>query len=281
MQPLPPVNAVPIFEEVQQELIKLLASLTEKEWDISTISSHWNVKDIAAHLLDGDLRRLSIHRDHHELSPPEEPIRDYASLVNFLNAVNNEWIRAAKRLSPKLIIELTEFLTPKVMEHLKSLDPKGRAKFSVGWAGEEQSENWFDIAREYTEKWHHQQQIREAVGRPLLVGKKWLEPLIDTLIRGVPPVYERHADNISGENMLIHISGVIDDTWLLVNQGSGWKLYKAEDDDAAGTEVSMDDDTAWRIFTKNISESEALNRITVKGNEDLGALIAKTVSFMK
>ncbi|MBD3616134.1 MAG: maleylpyruvate isomerase N-terminal domain-containing protein [Gracilimonas sp.] len=281
MQPLKLINTIPIFEEVQQELIKLLASLTKKEWNSPTISTQWNVKDVAAHLLDGDLRRLSIHRDHHELPPPEEPIRDYTSLVNFLNAVNNEWVRAAKRLSPKLIIELTEFLTPKVMEHLKNLDPKGRAKFSVDWAGEEQSENWFDIAREYTEKWHHQQQIREAVGRPNLVEKKWLEPLIDTLIRGVPPVYDRHAGNISGESVLIHVTEVIDDTWLLVNQGSEWKLYKAEADDAAGTEVSMDDDTAWRIFTKNISESEALNRITVKGNEDLGALITKTVSFMK
>lgn len=281
MQPLRPLNVVSIFEEVQQELIKLLASLSEKEWNSPTISTHWNVKDIAAHLLDGDLRRLSIHRDHHELPPPKEPINDYTSLVDFLNGLNNEWVRSAKRLSPAVIIDLTEFLTPKVVEHFEDIDPKGWAKFSVGWAGEEQSENWFDIAREYTEKWHHQQQIREAVGRPLLVGEKWLRPLIDTLIRGVPPVYNRYAGNNKVGRILIHMSGVIDDSWLLVKEENEWKLYKADADDAAETEVAMDDDTAWRLFTKNISESEALNRITVEGNENVGALISKTVSFMK
>jgi hypothetical protein len=48
---------------------------------------------------------------------------------------------------------------------LKELDPFAEAIFSVGWAGEEKSLNWFHIAREYTEKWHHQQQIRLAVGQ--------------------------------------------------------------------------------------------------------------------
>ena len=47
-----------------------------------------------------------------------------------------------------------------------TLPSHGRAIFSVAWAGESESENWFDVARDYTERWHHQQQIRDAVGRP-------------------------------------------------------------------------------------------------------------------
>ena len=33
-------------------------------------------------------------------------------------------------------------------------------------AGEAVSANWFDVAREFTERWHHQQQIRLAIGGP-------------------------------------------------------------------------------------------------------------------
>jgi hypothetical protein len=280
MKPLPAIDAVPIFEETQHELISLLKSLSSEEWEYSTSSKKWNVKDVVAHLLDGDLRRLSLHRDKHTLPDPSEPINDYESLVDFLNALNNSWVRTSKRLSPKLLLELTEFTTPKVVGHLKSLDPEGTALFSVGWAGETESENWFDIAREYSEKWHHQQQIREAAGRPLLVQKKWLSPLISTLIRGVPPVYNKHAPDLYSEKLKIYISGVIDESWLLAIENEDWQLFIAENE-PTDTLIEMDDDTAWRLFTGNITEDEALSRIKVSGNHELGNLITKTVSYMK
>jgi len=280
LNPLSEIDAVPIFEEIQQELISLLKSLSQEEWDYDTSSTTWSVKDIAAHLLDGDLRRLSLHRDKHTLPEPSDPIHDYESLVTYLNEVNNRWINAAKRLSPTLIIELTEFTTPKVVQHLQELDPNGAALFSVGWAGENESRNWFDIAREYTEKWHHQQQIREAVGRPLLLQKRWLSPLICTLIRGVPPVYNTYVPYGIDETVKIYISGVIDENWLLVFENGNWQLFKA-DHETPNTRIEIDDDTAWRIFTKSITEDEALSKINITGNHELGRLIVKTVSFMK
>lgn len=280
MKPLPELDAVPIFEETQYELISLLKSLSPEEWEYSTTSSKWKVKDVVAHLFDGDLRRLSLHRDKHKLPDPSDPINDYESLVDFLNELNNTWIRASKRLSPRLLIELTEFTTPKVVRHLKSLDPKGTALFSVGWAGETESENWFDIAREYTEKWHHQQQIREATGRLLLTEEQWLSPLVNTLIRGVPPVYNKYAAKNESEQIEIYISGVIDNSWILTTNNNQWQLCKSSGDQVKTT-IEMNDDTAWRLFTKNINEKEALNRIQVSGNQELGKLVVKTVSYMK
>lgn len=280
MKPLQDIDAVQIFKELQEELISLLDSLTPKEWKFETSNSTWNVKDIAAHLLDGDIRRLSIHRDKHTLPDPSDEISSYDALVTYLNELNNTWVTAAKRLSPSLIIELTAFLSPKVIQHFKELDPKGTALFSVGWAGEQISEHWFDIAREYTEKWHHQQQIREAVGKPLLVQKKWLSPLISTLVRGVPPVYNKFAPNVKHEEIKIYISGVIDKSWLLAVENENWHLFEA-DKEKPNTIIEIDDDTAWRIFTKNISETEAMRRINVTGNQELGNLITKTVSYMK
>ncbi|MEX0904930.1 MAG: maleylpyruvate isomerase N-terminal domain-containing protein [Balneolaceae bacterium] len=280
MKPLPETDALPVFKDVQSELLSLLRSMSAEEWNYPASSRSWNVKDIVAHLLDGDLRRLSLHRDGHVLPEPSSPVNSYSSLVTYLNELNNTWVSASKRLSPTLLIELIEFITPEVVKHLKSLDPKGTALFSVGWADEEESENWFDIAREYTEKWHHQQQIREATGKPLLVEGKWLIPLIDTLIRGVPPVYQQFAAPIENERLKININGVISDSWILTCRINRWQLFKA-DTDQTNNQVEMDDDTAWRMFTKNITEHEALNRIEVTGDQKLGKLIAKTVSFMK
>lgn len=280
MKPLPEINAIPLFKDVQEELIALLKDLSDQEWQSKTWSSRWNVKDVVAHLLDGDIRRLSLHRDHHTLPDPENPITDYNSLLNFLNTLNEKWVTAAKRISPRLLIELTEFLTPKVVTHLNELDPKGKALFPVDWAGEKESQNWFDIAREYTEKWHHQQQIREAVGRPLLTGQQWLHPLFETLIRAVPVVYNKHATDVEPTDISIQISGEVNDSWHLTNRSGSWELFKS-DGDSAETKISMDDDTAWRIFTKNISEEEAIDRIQISGDQKKGQLVAKSVSYMK
>ena len=275
-----PHRCIPIFEKTQHELLSMLKLLSPEEWQSPASSSEWNVKDIAAHLLDGDLRRLSIHRDGHRLPDPKTPPNTHESLVEYLNGLNAEWIMASRRLSPALIIELTEFTTPKVIAHFKQLDPEGTALFPVGWAGGTESENRFDIAREYTEKWHHQQQIREAAGRPLLVDKQWLSPLINTLIRGVPPVYNRFAGDRQGGRIGIHITGALEAQWVLAKRGERWQLFKP-DVEQAETTVEMSEETAWRLFTKRLTEQEAVERMSISGNRELGKLIAKTVSFMK
>ena len=103
---------------------------------------------------------------------------------------------------------------------------------------------------------------------------------INTLIRGFPPVYNKYAAKNKIKQIAIYISGVIDDSWILASQNGQWRLFKS-DDDQAETTIEMSDDTAWRLFTKNISEKEALKRIHIWGNQKLGELISKTVSYMK
>jgi hypothetical protein len=280
MDELPVVDAIPLIQNVQKELIGLLRNLSQEEWYVESSSTLWNVKDIAAHLLDGDIRRLSLHRDNHKLQPPSQIEPSYNSLVQYLNQLNNLWVDAAKRFSPKLIISLTEILLPQVIGHFKNLDPDGIALFPVAWAGEETSSNRFDFAREYTEKWHHQQQIREATGRPLLIGRKWLHPLIETLIRGVPPMFNRETGLSVDETIGIRITGAFDDRWVLKRSGSKMKMYKSKDS-SCDTEITMDDNTAWRLFTKSMTAGEAREKMEVRGNPVCADLLSQTVSFMK
>jgi hypothetical protein len=134
-----------------------------------------DVKDLVAHLLDGSLRRLSIQRDGQTLDAPE--IRSFEDMVAFVQQLNTTWMVAMKRASPRVLMDLLRWADPQVAELFEGLDPERATPFGVAWAGEEWSANWFDIAREYTEKWHHQQQIRDAVGRPGLAERRYLHPV--------------------------------------------------------------------------------------------------------
>ena len=105
--------------------------------------------------------------------------------------MNADWVKASKRLSPKVLIELLRSSGLEYAAYLTTLDPEDQAVYSVAWAGEHKSKNWFHIAREYTEKWHHQQQIRLAVEKnEALLNEELYYPYLDTSIRGLPILIE-------------------------------------------------------------------------------------------
>jgi hypothetical protein len=87
------------------------------------------VRDVVAHLLDGDLRKLSFQRDGHPAPQPAESLSGYAGLVEHLNRLNAEWVAAARRLSPRLLIELLERTGLEVALLVASLPPRQPAPY--------------------------------------------------------------------------------------------------------------------------------------------------------
>ena len=59
---IPPIYVSHLFPALDQKLVELLRSLTSEEWE-RLATPKWRVKDVAGHLLDSNLRRLSIARD--------------------------------------------------------------------------------------------------------------------------------------------------------------------------------------------------------------------------
>jgi Mycothiol maleylpyruvate isomerase N-terminal domain len=153
-----PILTAPLFEELDTTLVELLESLSSDEWRLATVVPKWTVKQIAAHLLDTALRRLSLVRDREP--GPDAVIANDRDLATFVNGLNAKGVEVYGSLSPRLLIEWTGAVVGELHDYLTSLDPMAPARWSVSWAGERRSANWFDIARERTERWHHQQQIR-------------------------------------------------------------------------------------------------------------------------
>lgn len=73
MKPVKPILIQMLLPELHNHLITLLRGLDEADWNRPTICTPWSVKDLAAHLLDGDGRRLSLQRDKFTPPLPESP----------------------------------------------------------------------------------------------------------------------------------------------------------------------------------------------------------------
>lgn len=186
MQSVRIVPVVPLFAPLHAELATLLRALGRAEWDRPTSAARWQVRDVAAHLLDVDVRELSVRRDGEQGEPPEEPIAGDADLVAYLDRLNAVWVAAARRLSPRVLVDLIAITGPRVAALYESLDSEAPAPFAVAWAGDRHSPTWFELGRQCTERWHHQQQIREAVGAPGLTSRRCVHPVFDVSMHALP-----------------------------------------------------------------------------------------------
>lgn len=272
-----PIPTLQLFPVLDRELTALLKSLTPEEWEAPTIAKLWKVKDIAAHLLDGNLRTLSMLRDGYVGDPPGS-IESYEDLVAYLNQLNANWVAAAKRLSPKVLIELLELTGKQYCDYLATLDPFAKAAFSVAWAGETESQNWFHIAREYTEKWHHQQQIREATNRPGLMTRELFYPFIDTFMRGMPHTY-RNIAAADGTAVQLNVATEIGGSWFLLRREGGWHLTK-EIPQVPDAAVTIDPDVAWKLFTKGITPQLAKEKAVIHGDAKLAEVALGLIAVM-
>lgn len=272
-----PFLTVHLFPPLHEHLLNLLKQLSPKEWNLQTIAPKWKVRDVVAHLIHGYIRGISSSRDGY-LLPPDKPINSYADLINFLNQKNAHWIEAAKDISPPLMIQMADLTGRIYYQHLETLDPQDPAIFSVAWAGEELSGNWFHIAREYTEQWHHQQQIRLAVGQDqLLLEKEFYLPYVRASMYALPHHY-RSVPPQSGSAVSFRVPE-IDEEWYLLGKDDHWELVDQKPDDIICS-VDIPADIAWRIFTKGISQQEALGRIMMNGDQTYGRHIVSMLAVM-
>jgi hypothetical protein len=273
----PPIVTSHLFPLLDSKLLELLRSLSHDEWYKPTLAKKWLVKDIAAHLLDSTLRTLSFGRDKHQLTP-NNPVNTYQDLVDYLNELNAVWVNAYRRVSPRVLTDQLESKGKEFCAYITTLDPGEEALFPVAWAGESVSQNWFNIAREYTEKFHHQQQIREAVGKPGIMTKELYFPFIDTLMFALPYTY-RNVESAAGTVIHFVIETDLGGNWYLTRKENDWTLSKQSEGPFAAT-VSLEPNTAWKLFTKGMNADEAKQSSRITGDHDLAEKVFGMISVM-
>jgi uncharacterized protein (TIGR03083 family) len=272
IEPLGPIDAAPLIEVVEQHLLELLRGLTPEDWDRPTAVPGWTVRDVACHLLDTHLRKLSLARDRHSPDPPN--LRSSEDVGRFVNSRNADGVAFYRRLSAPVLISLMEAAAAESSRYHRELDPLAPAAFAVSWAGQDSSPNWFDTARELTERWHHQQQIRDAVGRPGIMTRQLYVPVMDCFMRALPYHY-RSVAAPPGSLALFTVAGDAGGRWYLHRGREAWGLTTRETGRRV-SETTIPQEIAWRIFTKGIAREAAQERVTVVGD----AAIARHVLGM-
>jgi uncharacterized protein (TIGR03083 family) len=225
----------------RQDLLDLLSSLSPEEWLAPSAAPGWTVKDLALHLLDDDLGWLSRGRDGDRSGLLD--ITHQESFVAALAAKNQRWVEGAQGFSLPVVTGLLRWAGAEMDAYYDTIDL--RADGRVSWASDDPVPQWFDIAQDLTERWVHQMQMREAVGRVGTYRSDYLRPVLRTFVWALPHQFRVPAPARTRLNVDLGAGG----RWSLAAQPSGaWVLTEGLADAPAAV-ARFSDDAGWKWLT--------------------------------
>ncbi len=272
--PLPPTITAPLFPRIYTAHAAVLARLEPDQWLLPTACAGWTVKDVALHLFGGDVGWLSGGRDGFRESAG---VATWDDLIDFINARNDLWVRATRRMSTRVLAALVPILGAEIVTFVNALDPNAPGP-AVNWAGSDPAPMWMQIGRELTERWMHHQHICDAVGVTSLKEPDVVHAVLDMFVRALPHTYREMALP-DGCALTLWVIGDGGGSWSLVRWSNRWQLFTSTDATALCT-VSLPVDTAWRLFTKGVSADEARKQAIIEGDKSLAEPLFHTVSIL-
>lgn len=219
------------------------------------------MKDVALHLLDADLTWLSRERDGDLCGLVD--MSDRRLFPQLLVEKNQRWVDAAAVLSRHVVTDLLRWSGDQIdaFHAPRNLQSEGW----VSWASDTPVPYWFNLAQEFTERWVHQQQMREAVGR-VEDHEARLPAVLQTFVwafpHQLPPSTKFGPVEIAIEDI---------DVWTLTAaDDGGWSLRASSARDPAAR-LCLTADAAWRLMTGAEVPEDA---VTTEGDPALtGALM--------
>ena len=111
-----------------------------------------------------------------------------------------------------------------------------------------------------------------------LKEREWFAPVLEAFVRGLA----RPLANVAapaGTVLRLTITGDAGGEWVALRQEDGWRLGTAPALTATAT-VVIDQEIAWRLFTKGIDRHEARQVAHTSGDPDLAERVFATVSIL-
>ena len=202
-------------------------------------------------------------RDHWRLGPGEGE-----DLDGWLNAFNQQWVEAARRISPALLIELIDVTGLRFESYLATLDLDA-AGGPVPWAtGSDPAPVWLDVAREYMERYVHQRQIRSATGRPSL-GAGYTSPVLTTAAHALPRALDQVTRPV-GTVVTFTVEGEGGGSWHVVRAAGCWELDPSAPGRAAACHARTTVEGALKLYARDPSAAP----LTWQGDPELAEALA-------
>jgi hypothetical protein len=108
--------------------------------------------------------------------------------------------------------------------------------------------------------------------------REFYYPFINIFMLALSHTYrEVKAEN--GTSIKLTVSSDLGGSWVLKRIDEKWRLDKLPVENPS-TEISIDPDIAWKLFSKSLRPHDVRNKITITGNQELGEVALTMISVM-
>lgn len=252
-------------------LMASLGRLAPPDWDRRTSCPGWRVRDLVSHLWATDVHVLSRLRDGYVVGPVGA---DHADVVAAVNEHNERWVDATRGLSPRVLLDRLYETGPQVTTLFRLGDPAAPAE-RVSWAGDDIAPLWFCGARELTERFVHQQQIRAAVGQLHFDDDEVLAAVVDTFVYAFPRTLAA-ARAEPGTAVSVEVTGPVARRWTFIRSVDGWTREDGVVSSKAAAFLRTDADAFWRLLSGGLDRTSQVERVDLAGSPTLFSVLRDT-----
>lgn len=271
----PAFDVAALLARERGALMATLHRLQPADWDRRTPCPGWRVKDLVSHLWSTDLHVLARLRDGHRA--PDDVAGEAPSRAVVTAAVdehNERWVAATHGLSPRVLVDRLQESGPQVTTVFRVGDLRAPAE-RVAWVGTRPQPLWFCGARELTERFVHQQQIRTSVGQRAFDDEEVLAAVVDTFSHAFPAALAGvHAEPGTAVGVVVE-DAALTRRWTFTRSPGGWIGSDGVSSDVAAL-LRTDADAFWRLLSGNLSRTDQVHRVELVGTPTLFAALRDT-----
>jgi uncharacterized protein (TIGR03083 family) len=191
---------IELLQAVWADIADLCEDLTDAEWQRPTDCPGWNVQDQAAHMIGTEMMLCGEN-------PPLADVGHAPHVRNDIGKFNEQWVVLYRNRSGTETLADFRRVTQRRLEALRALPPEKWDE--EGFTPEGPGPYRQFMAIRVFDCWYHDQDIREALGRPGFVEGPVADLAIERIpAKGLPYVVGKKAAAPQGATVVFEIAGI-------------------------------------------------------------------------
>ena len=265
-------HIVAALDEQWDALVDVAVDLRPDDWLASTDCPGWTVKDVYAHIIGTESMLLG------RPTPAVELPQNLPHVHNDMGRFNETWVMSySERSGSEMLADLGEVIT----ERRAALAKMDQDAFdALAWtpAGEDTYGRFMRIR--VMDQWFHEQDVREAVGRPGHLDGLAPEVVLDELTAAIGYVIGRKAEVPPGASVRIDLKGPMSHRWDVVVTDRARVVDWLKDEPTVT--ITMPGATFCRVVggRRPWDDRWVRSATVVYGDDDIAKLVLANLPFM-
>ncbi|MGH9212174.1 MAG: maleylpyruvate isomerase family mycothiol-dependent enzyme [Acidimicrobiales bacterium] len=265
-------HIVDALDEEWDALVALAVDLAPADWAHPTDCPGWSVKDCYAHIIGTESMLLG------RTVPPVALPDDIPHVRNEIGRANEAWVVAYRnRSGSEVLADLAEVVTER-RAVLRTTDQAAFDRPSWTPAGDDTYGRFMRVR--VLDQWFHEQDVREAIGRPGHLDGVAPEVVLDEIAAVIGYVVGKKAGTPAGSSVRFDLKGPLSDT-LDVKVTDRARVV-----DRLTEEPTVILTLPGATFCRLVGGRRAWDHpwvrsaVTITGDHDLGRQILSNLAFM-